>query len=1526
MIRKRIITLLICLSMTAVSCAAPAGGGVSAGTGGEESAAADTAAEAAAETEADPEDNTEAGRADGAAGTAPVKDPNEKPELVIMGREEEDYSRAVQNKKAADTDVRNSALYAAADIPKLADKNYTVMVYIVGSNLESRYGAATNDIKEMLGAGLDFSKNNLLVYAGGSKRWNSDISNTYNSVIDLAAGDSLEVTARTDETADMGTAETISQFINYCTENYPARHYGLVLWDHGAGPLWGYGSDELFGNDSLLLEELKGAMDKTMFTNGKKLDWVGFDACLMGSIENAKLWKDYADYMIGSEELEPGRGWDYSFLGTLNKTENAGEIAASVVEAYGNYYEKNRSEVFNPDVTLSAMDLSAVDDTIQAADMLFEAMQKGIDGGDYAELNRARSRTKAFGLGAASSREEAYDMLDMRDLTEQLAQIYPEECRKVQGALDKLVVASTANVSGAGGVSIYLPGDNQALYSVAGELYSEDSALSDPYQDFVGSYMEAWKEGSGTDWTLNKLEEGDGELTMQLTQEQVRNASEFHYSILQRNSFGSYALATGKVQLEPDENNVLHIPADPMLVAAATDMEEPSAPLTCTQIEHSGGESVYRTINMFLTPGHEYADIDVTADEQVVITAKSREGERELSVLDITSSAGSAWAGGKASVDVSNFESIINAGSTSHSPVRDDEGHMKPFYEWKYTGYEMYPMCLDKGFRIIMKPASEFNREFICQVIVKDVNGVQHASDFRELNEGSSTEFIEVPTEKGTLYALAEDSGICIDHYEGEDEKIEIPASLEGRPVTKIGAYAFAKNKTISAITLPDTVEEIGKEAFCNMKQLTQASLSKNLKTIGIGAFRYSGLTQIDIPESVESIRRAAFADSALTSADLPEGISLIGSMPFADCAHLTEIRIGDGNPNYKTADGVLYTADGKVLIQYPCAAADEYAVPEGTEEIGYGAFSSSGIREISLPSSLRTIGNFAFYDCSKLSSLQLPDSLESIGAMAFSSFDARYHMTSDEEKSEAGTIHLGPNVRYIGNGAFDALKTKAFEVDEGNPQFASLGGFITGKAKDMIISEPRGTGSVVVIPDGITTLQDYVLSDLKYGTEFVIPDSVFRIGELAFPYSYGELNEEGRYDVLYMTKFHCSEGSAAEKFAKIYEIPYDNITDPGELNYEEVTEEIPAEGERGASKMIWYVFGSHAELVGCQSDEFAPLEIPSEYKGLPVTALRCSDDPYSSYWCRAEKVIIPDTVVRIDREFFDGFHFLKEIETGENNPAYTSIDGVLFTKDMKAMIDYPIKKEDQTYSVPDKVEEISDHAAYMNRNIRKLTLPRSLRKIGDNAFTSCSALTEASFNKGLREIGKYAFNSTPLSNVSLPSSVTSIGNSVFMLNAEFGTLILPDKLQTLGYKAFSTRMGETFGQESIKIPKNLKIETIFLSGVLFDRFETDSKCENYTAKDGVLMSKDEKTLVSVPTLREGEFTVPEGTLYIEYNAFNECDRITDIYIPDTILSIGNIAEKDYSTGEYKYVIHCRKGTEAQKQLESKGALWVPIE
>ena len=1501
--RRRLLAFIVSMAMALTSCAP------SAGSTAQESDETGTGAAATGESAA-PE--TEEQAADSG-----------KPDLVIMGKEETDYNRAAQNKRVAETEIKVSALHAAAELPTISDKDYTVMVYIVGSNLESRYGAATNDLQEMIGAGLDYSRNNLLVYTGGSKRWNSDISNTYNSVLNMADGRSLEVAAQTDETADMGTPETLADFINYCTANYPARHYGLVLWDHGAGPLWGYGSDELFSNDSLLLDELKSAMDKTAFGGGKKLDWVGFDACLMGSIENAKMWKDYADYLVGSEELEPGRGWDYSFLSTLNNTDDAASIVSSIVDAYGKYYEENRSEFFNPDITLAAMDLSALPDAVQSADTLFGAMTEGIEKGDYASLNQARGKTKAFGLSAAGSREGAYDLLDLRNLTENLTDLYPDECAEMNSALDRLIVKSTANVEGAGGVSIYLPGDNQELYSVSGQLYAEESSLSEPYQDFVSAYMEAWAEGVNTDWNFEEIQQGDGELTLQLTEDQVKNASLIHYSVLQRNSFGDYALTTGRVQVEPDENNVLHIPGDPMILSAVTDIESYAVPLTCMQIEAGKEECVYRTIGTFLTSGHEFKDVDITKDESVVITAKNRKGEREASILDITSSSGSAWAGGKESVDVSYYESVINAGSIALSPGRDEEGRLKPFSEWESSGYEMYPMGLDQGFRTVMKPASEFDHEFICQVIVKDINGSYHGTEYFEYSFDKDKQIEEIPTSGGTLYVEIREEEAVVTGYEGEDETIAIPDSAGGKPVTKIADNVFASKQALKEVVIPDTVTEIGSEAFTDDKKLAHVVLSGNLKFIGTSAFRNTGLTEIEIPESVETISRAAFAVTKLTSVKLPDQVSSIGSIPFSRCPELKEISISDNNPYYKTVGGVLYSKDGKSLIQYPNAAGSEYTVEEGTEEICYGAFAEAEIENVTFPKSLKTIGNMAFMQCADLGSLELPDSLESIGDMAFG-----YYLMYPfgKEPKHMNSVHLGPNVRHIGTDAFNMILTEAFDVDEKNQNYSSLGGFVTSKAGDMIMVIPAGMKSPLVIPDGITTLQDTLFTDLDKETEFVIPDSVFRMGENVFPAAYGDKDDEGKYTKIYSTRLHCSEGSAAEKYARMYDISWDDVTDPEELAFEEVTEEIPQTEEAEAQVRVWDVYKNRAELVKIETKEEGTITIPSEYNGLPVTALRYKKSVGDSSASYAVKIVIPDTVERIDAGFFSSCYFMKEIEVGENNSAFVSVDGVMFSKDMKKLVKYPKSKEGSEYKVPEKVEEISERAFYMNSLVGKVTFPRSLRNIGDYAFCSCTALKEVVFGKGLKTIGKWAFNDAPLQNVQLPSSVTEIGDSAFTPIEGFGPIVLPEKLVKLGYNAFAAPYSQSFRQDSLKIPANLKISGKIMRGVLLGSYETDDDNPYHSTDGGLLMSKDGTTLVAVPTLTEGDLTVPEGTLYIRYGAFEECSLVTDIYLPDSVLDIGDIYQKDYETGEYYYVIHCHAGSEAQKILDARGVPWVSIE
>ena len=1628
---KRLAAVLLAISLTISGCtAAPADASNTAATTAASSDFKEAAAEAIEETE---EKAAEAAEETAAEATEAAEETDEaaagetgktadrsaeepagstdqttvKNSLVILEQDDNDYRSAAAKKRSEDADATASALYtvgkdkeadaanstaagttgagtATAEQPE--EKDYTVMVYIVGSNLESRYGSATKDIVEMKEAGLDYEKTNLLVYTGGSKRWVSDLPSTSNNVLDMSkeaeqetgTGYDGRIIAQTRESADMGIPQTLKEFINYCTDNYPAEHYGLVLWDHGMGPVWGYGSDELFQNDSLLLEELREAMGGTDFGpqgSGKKLDWVGFDACLMNTLENARLWKDYAHYLVGSEELEPGRGWDYSFLRVLNGTSDAEEIVTGIVDSYGRYYEENRSVFFDPDVTLAALDLSRTGDVIEAADDLFDAMREGIGSGQYASLNQARSRAKAFGLSAADTREDACDLIDLRDFAGKVGEIFPEESEKLLQAVDEMVVRGSSNVEGAGGVSVYLPGDNADLYDVAQQLYAEDEMLSDPYREFVETYTDYWKAGSNTDWTLAEIRKGakagsgdnidsgegtaagDGaapeaeEMTLQLTQEQAQNASEIYYSVLFRNGYGGYQVSTCNVRIRPDENNVLHIPGDPLLMTAGTDLQESATPWACVQVSDNGEESVYKTIRAILSSGHEFTNFDLSTDEEVSVSVRCRNGERETVIQDITSAAGSAWLSGKGSVDVSGYKSIIDIGGDTLSPVRDDSGRMTPYSEWEYKGYIYVPMAVDSNFRFYLRPASEFNRKFICQVTVRDVNGKLHASEYVELDPPARFATEQVKTDKGTMIFDIGADHAELKKYEGEDTGVAVPETVSGMPVTAVADSAFSRSETLVSVTLPDSVTMIGRNAFYDTHALRQVHLPAGLKSIGMHAFTGSGIREIELPEGLVRIGRAAFDRTGLLRVEIPASVEAIGEMPFARCASLREIAVSGDNPNYKSVDGVLYTGDGKRLIQYPngqnsdadtasagtseegegrdsAAAAEPVAVStvevaDGTEVIGYGAFAASDVRRVAFPETLKRIENDAFFECFFLEELELPDSLEYIGNLSFGRRRDR-EQEVPEGRARFDSIRIGADVIHIGNDAFTALDAAAFEVDGGNPVYASKGGFITNKAGEMIQTVPAGTDAGVVVPEGITTLQNGVFTTLDENTDFFIPASVFRFSESVFPYGRETSKETGKMENVYRCTIHCPEGSAAQQYASKYGIPWDNNTDTESQQYEEETQ------KDGEFTYYWRVFKDRAELCGftdSKKQNGGVLEIPAEYKGLPVTALRYVEEGAETrYNSLLTRLIIPKTVRSIDTDFLNHYWSLTELEADPENDAYACDDGVLFTKDKKTLVFYPGRKAGAEYKIPDGVVTLGYRGFYLNGNIQKIVMPSSLRVIDKQCFTSCRGLREAVFNKGLREINDLAFSYCRLENVKLPDTVEWIGSSAFMLHEGFGELVLPDKLQRAGYNAFGADYDQSFYQEAIRIPSKLKLELQLLGRVLFERYEVDPKSDHYAAEDGILWSKDRKALVSVPTLREGELHIPEGTLYISYYALNECSLITDIYLPDSLLDIGNIGARDNKTGEYRFRIHCREGSEPQKKLEAQKVPWVAAE
>jgi len=227
--------------------------------------------------------------------------------------------RSMSEGRAVDVSEEEATLVPVGD-PQAATTRYTLMVYMIGSNLESMNAAATDDLEEMVSSGIDFAQVNVVVCAGGARRWNSDLPNDRNSVIDLSLPVGERIVAQSASKASMGAPETLASFLDFCAKHYPADHMALVFWDHGGGPLWGYGLDETSDGDGLTLAELHDAMSASAFSKeeGLPLDWVGFDACLMGSMENAALWSKYTGWLVASEEVEPGDGWNYGFLSRLS--------------------------------------------------------------------------------------------------------------------------------------------------------------------------------------------------------------------------------------------------------------------------------------------------------------------------------------------------------------------------------------------------------------------------------------------------------------------------------------------------------------------------------------------------------------------------------------------------------------------------------------------------------------------------------------------------------------------------------------------------------------------------------------------------------------------------------------------------------------------------------------------------------------------------------------------------------------------------------------------------------------------------------------------------------------------------------------------------------------------------------------------------------------------------------------------------------------------------------------------------------
>lgn len=328
-------------------------------------------------------------------------------------------------------------------------EDWTIMVYMSGGSNEHLHGSASAALEEM--TKVKYPENiNVVIETGGSYSWKADgIDTNYLDRFEAQHG-SLRLVERT-ESVNMALTSTLSDFIEWSTDNYQSDHYALIVYGNGANSAYGVAHDEPYLNESLNLQRISTAIDNV----GVEFDIIGFDADLMASIENAAILSDNTEFLVASQETMAPGGWNYTdWLNYIidNPTVRVEDIAKAACDTYINKCSKNNCETM---ATMSVVRLSKITGLTQAINGMAGEMRETLKSLKSASALLANiSDTMNFG---AKSADEGYS--NMADLGNLAQRVNLKTSERVRDELNNAVIY---NVCGkyrneACGLSIFYP-------------------------------------------------------------------------------------------------------------------------------------------------------------------------------------------------------------------------------------------------------------------------------------------------------------------------------------------------------------------------------------------------------------------------------------------------------------------------------------------------------------------------------------------------------------------------------------------------------------------------------------------------------------------------------------------------------------------------------------------------------------------------------------------------------------------------------------------------------------------------------------------------------------------------------------------------------------------------------------------------------------------------------------------------------------------------------------------------------------
>jgi hypothetical protein len=592
-------------------------------------------------------------------------------------------------------------------------------------------------------------------------------------------------------------------------------------------------------------------------------------------------------------------------------------------------------------------------------------------------------------------------------------------------------------------------------------------------------------------------------------------------------------------------------------------------------------------------------------------------------------------------------------------------------------------------------------------------------------------------------------SAITITGYSGTPPNaLVIPNTIDGLPVTSIGANAFSINasslyQNLTNVTIPDSVITIGESAF----------------------FDCFALSSVTIGNGVTSIGNYAFMNSyALVSVTIPQGVASIGDLSFAGCHNLTAITVSEQNPWYSSVDGVLFNKNQTMLCAYPGGKSSSYTIPQTVTSIGTGAFAfCPALTSVTIPQTVTSIGNGAFQGCPKLTNLAIPCNVTNIGAGAFQGCPKLTSVVIPQGVTSIGheafnhcssltSVVIPQGVTSIEFHAFNYCSSLTNVCFLGNaPTLENIwdgvfggtaGGFTvhyyTGATGFTLPTwngyatqeEPSSSPTVTTDPVNQTVTYNATVTFTAAASGAPAPTVQWQISPTGAGGPFTNISPTANPSAITETlnlpdvtteENGCAYRAVFTSMAGTCTTAIAILTVPSPFTTETNADQITITGYTGASGAV---------------------AIPSTIYGLPVTTIGA----YAFYGnAGLTSVTISDSVTTIGQDAFS-YSSLTSITLGSSvenlsgslfecrglisitvstqNPWYSSVDGVLFDKNQTSLLILPWGKAGD-YTIPGGVTTIGGYGCC---NLTSLTIPASVTSIGIYAFSNPSSLSWVKF------------------------------------------------------------------------------------------------------------------------------------------------------------------------------------------------------